>query len=286
MWADSIRSHKTCDFNSHVSTLSSSLTSWKEVGNVTTALKLVAATIKTCWEARLMCKNARTTKMGAFISDVYLEKTLKCLESCWVSTGGVLTSQKCIPPIPTTPSYHNIAMSPPPCGPSSPPQVPMIKIKRPTPVTSVAADNVPGVPPGTNPTNHNVAMSSPPHVPMIKIKQPIPVTSVTAGNTPGVLPGTNSTNQQPTTSTEHTGPSAGLDKGTHADTASLKLLQVSELLALFSDNNLSAPKGKCKDDLITAIVESPELSQVLKLTIMEIIGRRKKAPKKQVALLL
>ncbi|KAI9439700.1 hypothetical protein H4582DRAFT_2075082 [Lactarius indigo] len=266
-------------------TLSSSLTSWKEVGNVTTALKLVAAAIKTCREARLMCENAGTTKMGAFISDVYLEKTLECLESCWVSAGGVLTSQKRIPPIPTTPSYRDVAMLPPPRGPSSPPQVPMIKIKWPTPVTGVAADNVPGVPPGTNPTNRDVAMSSPPHVPMIKIKRPIPVTGVAAGNTPGVPPGTNSTNQQPAASTEHTGPSAGLDEGTHADAASLKLLQVLELLALFSDNNLSAPKGKCKDDLITAIVESPELSQVLKSTVTEIIGRRKKAPKKQVALL-
>ncbi|KAH9047750.1 hypothetical protein EDB84DRAFT_1614692 [Lactarius hengduanensis] len=41
-------------------TLSSSLTSWQEVGNVATALKLVAAAIKTCQEARLMCENAGT----------------------------------------------------------------------------------------------------------------------------------------------------------------------------------------------------------------------------------
>ncbi|KAI9429616.1 hypothetical protein H4582DRAFT_2088753 [Lactarius indigo] len=122
-------------------TLSSSLTSWQEVGNVATALKLVAAAIKTCQEARLMCENAGILKTNAFISDIYLEKTLECLESCWVGAGGALTSQNRIPPIPTTPSYRDVAMSPPPRGPT-------IKIKRPVPVTNVAASNTPEVPTG------------------------------------------------------------------------------------------------------------------------------------------
>ncbi|KAH9041278.1 hypothetical protein EDB85DRAFT_2139949 [Lactarius pseudohatsudake] len=222
-------------------TLSSSLTSWQEVGNVATALKLVAAAIKTCQEARLMCKNAGTPKTSGFISDIYLEKTLECLESCWVGAGGVITSQKRLPPIPTTPSYRDVAMSPPPRGPvSPPPRVPMIKIKRPAPVIGIAASNTPEVPAGANSTNHQPAAS--------------------------------------------TGPT-GLDEGARADSASLKLLQVHELQALFSDNNVSAPKSKRKDDLIAAIVISPELSHILKSTVKGITEKRKKGPKKQVAAL-
>ncbi|KAH8997728.1 hypothetical protein EDB86DRAFT_3076549 [Lactarius hatsudake] len=217
-----------------------------EVGNVATALKLVAAAIKMCQEARLMCENAGTPKTSGFISDVYLEKTLECLESCWVSAGGLLTSQKRLPPIPTTPSYRDIAMSPPPRGPMSPP-----------------------------PRGH-----------MIKIKWPVPVTGVTTSNTPEVPTGANSTNQQPAASTEPTGPSAGLDEGARADSASLKLLQVHELQALISDNNISTLKStKRKDDLIVAIVTSSEFSHILKSTVMGIVERRKKGPKKQIAAL-
>ncbi|KAH9008839.1 hypothetical protein EDB83DRAFT_2531451 [Lactarius deliciosus] len=226
-------------------TLSSSLTSWQEVGNVATALKFVAAAIKTCQEARLMCENAGTPKTSGFISDIYLEKTLECLESCWVGAGGLLTSQKRLPPIPTTPSYRDVAMSPPPRGPMSPP-----------------------------PRGH-----------MIKIKRPVPVTGVAASNTPEVPTGANSTNQQPAASTEPTGPSAGLDEGARADSASLKLLQVHELQALISDNNISTPKSKRKDDLIAAILTSPVFSHILKSTVKGIVERRKKGPKKQIAAL-
>jgi hypothetical protein len=67
----------------------SSLTSWQDIGSVTTSFKLVAAAIKTCQEARLMCVNARNPKTAGFISDVYLEKVLECLENCWVGAGGV-----------------------------------------------------------------------------------------------------------------------------------------------------------------------------------------------------
>jgi hypothetical protein len=70
-------------------TLSSMLTTWQDVGSVATAFKLVAAALKTCQEARLMCTNARMPKMLGFISDVYLEQTLEHLENCWVSAGGV-----------------------------------------------------------------------------------------------------------------------------------------------------------------------------------------------------
>ena len=51
---------------------SSSLTTWQDISNVTTALKLVAAALKTCQEAQLMCANAGVPKTSGFISDVCL----------------------------------------------------------------------------------------------------------------------------------------------------------------------------------------------------------------------
>ena len=65
------------------------LTTWKGIGSVATAFKLVAAALKTCKEARLLCVNTGTQKASGFISDVYLDQTLECLENCWVSAGGV-----------------------------------------------------------------------------------------------------------------------------------------------------------------------------------------------------
>ncbi|KAI9429866.1 hypothetical protein H4582DRAFT_2088172 [Lactarius indigo] len=57
---------------------------------------------------------------------------------------------------------------------------------------------------------------------------------------------------------------------------SLRLLQVSELLAWFGDNNISTLKAKHKDDLIAAIVKSPEFASISKSTIKEIIEEHKK----------
>ena len=68
---------------------SSLLTTWQDIGNVTTAFKLVAAALKTFQEARLMCVNAGVSKMSNFVSDVYLEQVLERLEKCWVDAGGV-----------------------------------------------------------------------------------------------------------------------------------------------------------------------------------------------------
>ena len=68
---------------------SSSLTTWQDIGNVTTAFKLVAAALKTCQEVQLMCTNAGVPKTSGFISDVYLEQVLEWLEKCWVDAGGV-----------------------------------------------------------------------------------------------------------------------------------------------------------------------------------------------------
>ncbi|KAH9024041.1 hypothetical protein EDB83DRAFT_2320137 [Lactarius deliciosus] len=208
--------------------LSSSLTTWEDVGSIATAFKLVAAALKMCQEARLMCVNTGTPKIDGFISDIYLKKILECLEKCWVGAGGTITSSR-VPVIPTTPpapSYHNVAMLPP--------KHPLLlKIKRPMPITNV------------------IAPTRAPEAPTEKA-------STSA--------------QQPTANTESTQePSAALDEGTCADAASLKHLQVSELLAWIGDNKLSAPKSKCKDELIVAIVGSPEFVQVSKSAIQEII---------------
>ena len=67
--------------------LSTSLTCWQDIGSVATAFELVAAAIKTCQEARLMCADADAA--SGFISDVYLSKTVECLQDCWVGAGGV-----------------------------------------------------------------------------------------------------------------------------------------------------------------------------------------------------
>jgi len=69
--------------------LVSSLTSWQDVGCVNTAFELMAAAIKTCQDAQLMCANDGTPRTSGFISNMYLEKTLECLENCWVGAGGV-----------------------------------------------------------------------------------------------------------------------------------------------------------------------------------------------------
>lgn len=68
---------------------SSLLTTWQDIGDVTTAFKLVAAALKTCEEVRLMCANTRAPKTAGFISDVYLEQTLDIIKKCWVDAGGV-----------------------------------------------------------------------------------------------------------------------------------------------------------------------------------------------------
>ncbi|KAI9441845.1 hypothetical protein H4582DRAFT_2074012 [Lactarius indigo] len=113
----------------------SSLTSWEKVGSVATAFKLVAAAIKTCQEARSMCSNAGMPKTSGFIGDAYLKKILECLESCWVGAGRVFTSSQNRVPLPTTPLYRDVAMSPPPCGP-------VIRIKRPALPTDVACNAI------------------------------------------------------------------------------------------------------------------------------------------------
>ena len=70
-------------------TPTSCLTSWQNVGSVDTALKLVAAALKTCQEAHMMYMNAKVPKTNRFVSNIYLQQTLEYLEKCWVGAGGV-----------------------------------------------------------------------------------------------------------------------------------------------------------------------------------------------------
>ena len=73
--------------------LLSSLITWKDVGSVAIALNFVAAALKICREARLICE--KTSTVGGFISNVFLEKTLAALEKCWVGAGGVRFTFSC-----------------------------------------------------------------------------------------------------------------------------------------------------------------------------------------------
>ncbi|KAI0257839.1 hypothetical protein BC834DRAFT_919305 [Gloeopeniophorella convolvens] len=128
-------------------TLTSTLTSWKEIGNVTAAFELIAASIKTCKDARLMCERVgKPTTTSGFISDVYLEKVLEKIEACWAGAGGGIISPTRLPPIPATPpSYRDVAMASPIHGTISPIRLP----RAPTPPASIALGSTISTP-GTN----------------------------------------------------------------------------------------------------------------------------------------
>ncbi|KAH9070812.1 hypothetical protein EDB83DRAFT_2517992 [Lactarius deliciosus] len=224
---------------------SSSLTSWKDVRSVATAFKLVAAAIRTCQEARLMCANAGMPRTSGFISDVYLEKTLECLESCWVGAGGTITSHSRTPMIPTTPSYRDVVMS-------SPARKLTIKLKPLALVPDVAPSDVP-----TGSAGPDATSCLPPAV----VTKPTP-------------PAASAEPTQPAASTEPTpGPSTASDEGARADAKSLKSLHVPELQAWISEHKLSMPKSKRKEDLIASIVKSTEFAQVSKSAIEKIIEK-------------
>ncbi|KAH9077546.1 hypothetical protein EDB83DRAFT_2311286 [Lactarius deliciosus] len=236
---------------------SSSLTSWKDVRSVATAFKLVTAAIRTCQEAHLMCANAGMPRTSGFISDVYLEKTLECLKSCWVGAGGTITSHSRTPMIPTTPSYRDVVMS-------SPARKLTIKLKPLALVPDVAPSDVPTGSAGPDATSR---------LPPAVVTKPTP-------------PAASAEPTQPAASTEPTpGPSTASDEGARTDAKSLKSLHVPELQAWISEHKLSMPKSKRKEDLIASIVKSTEFAQVSKSAIKKIIEKRKenKGPQKQLA---
>ncbi|KAF8257699.1 hypothetical protein EI94DRAFT_1708721 [Lactarius quietus] len=203
---------------------SSFLTSWEDVGNVATAFKLF---------------EGMSGSTAGFISNIYLEQILNCLEKCWTDTSGTLSSQ-CHAVIPITPTYSTFIMS----NAISPPEA------------------------SVSPQSHSVKLT-------FKQVEPIP-DMLAATQTSNAPKGSNSTiPQQPSAGTESTWePLAGLDKGgTHTDVLLLKLLQVPELQGIFADMKPSAPKPKCKDDLVAIILNSPEFASVSQPTIQDIIEK-------------
>jgi len=62
------------------------LTSWDDIGNIDTAYKLLAATIRTCKVARHVCFQ-RGIKATSFLSDAYLANIVERLWELW-KTGG------------------------------------------------------------------------------------------------------------------------------------------------------------------------------------------------------
>ena len=63
------------------------LTRWDDVGNVDTACKLLAATIRTCKVAHHVCFQ-RSIKATSFLSDAYLANIVERLWELWKTGGG------------------------------------------------------------------------------------------------------------------------------------------------------------------------------------------------------
>ncbi|KAF8272679.1 hypothetical protein EI94DRAFT_1795895 [Lactarius quietus] len=194
----------------------SSLTTWQKIGSVNTALKLVAAALKTCQDARAIFSTV-SRSAGTLLA------------------GQAIASH--IPVVPITPPHHDNAMS-------------GFKIR--LKVLPLSADN---------------ATTTTPEPP----KEP-PTTASTV-------------HQQLAVDTElMQEPSVALHEGARANATSLKLLQIPELLAWANDNKLTILKLKRKDDIITAIIVTPEFVQVSKSTIDQIIEQHKlKKASKQLA---
>jgi hypothetical protein len=60
-------------------TITKVLISWKAVGNVATALRLVAATLRTCRVARYLCYQRKVVDPKSFLSDIYLSMVVDAL---------------------------------------------------------------------------------------------------------------------------------------------------------------------------------------------------------------
>ncbi|KAH9011682.1 hypothetical protein EDB84DRAFT_1445024 [Lactarius hengduanensis] len=120
-------------FTAGGASLSSSLTSWQDIGSVVTAFKLVAATIKTCQEA-VVDVHGRNSE-----DDVYFENVLR------IAGSALRTIRPRVPTISTPLTIATVAVSPPTHG---------IKIKRSAPITDVVtASNISEVHTGTDPTS-------------------------------------------------------------------------------------------------------------------------------------
>jgi hypothetical protein len=140
------------------------LTSWQDVGSVATAFKLVAAAIKTCQEAQLICKMPESYRRDSLAMHILRRHLTESRSAGLMLVGCIFNlfsflcfeqytldiSSKCLYPVlPTTPpSYSNIVMvlmSPPKPGHK-------IKFK---PIVDVA--NISEVPAGTSSTHQQPA---------------------------------------------------------------------------------------------------------------------------------
>lgn len=65
-------------FTASTLTCSSVLSSWNSVGNASVACRLIAAAIKTCRVARLLCQSNRITT-SSYLSDIYLANIIELL---------------------------------------------------------------------------------------------------------------------------------------------------------------------------------------------------------------
>lgn len=60
-------------------TCQSILKTWSDIGNVTTAYRLLAASLKTCLVARHLCFTNNISARSLYLSDVYLEQVVEIL---------------------------------------------------------------------------------------------------------------------------------------------------------------------------------------------------------------
>ena len=63
-------------------TIQSALVDWQVVGSTSTTFKLIAAAIRTCKVARVLCA-ARGRITTAYLADNYLKQLFEWLEYCW-----------------------------------------------------------------------------------------------------------------------------------------------------------------------------------------------------------
>ncbi|KAI0258621.1 hypothetical protein BC834DRAFT_974972 [Gloeopeniophorella convolvens] len=227
-------------------TITSSLTSWQDIGNVATAFELIAAAIKTCKEARNMCRNiGKSVSDAGFISDSYLEILLERVRDCWLDAGGEIAARTCATPTPAANPQisKDIAMA------STTPAL---------------------LSPAKQRGDTDVIMGSPARLPL-----PQPTKQ---GNVSPITFSPEFTATDPIdTSSEHEQRelSPVPNKVPVNNATALKVLQVQDLVAWVFKHNIEAPKLKRKDNLIAAILNAPRSKQLTQEDIDEIVEARK-----------
>ncbi|KAH9163396.1 hypothetical protein EDB89DRAFT_2078867 [Lactarius sanguifluus] len=90
-------------------TIWSALVDWESVGSTSTAFKLIAATVRTCKVARVLC-TARGQSSTTYLADNYLELLFEQLQRCWKDT----QSSSASPLTPTAAASGSSDAKPPP----------------------------------------------------------------------------------------------------------------------------------------------------------------------------